>query len=220
VYLLPDARIDTRSYFTAAQSAIKDHLYRNHELELLHNASLKVYSRIGESREDFEKRCQAVADEKTDADASKLRDVLAEKIDRVNDAIQKSEDKLRELQFDAETRKQDQRSTQILDIAGGLLGGLLGGRRSTRSIITGGIRRSQSKGRMAARAEERLKTAENRYSELLEDRDKLEDELQEDLFQIQTEWSDKAADISTMSVGLEKTDISVDDVVLVWIPRA
>ena len=219
IYRLPDAKIQNKTYFKSVQSAVKDHLYRNEEIELFHNSALKAFSRVGESREAFEERCRNIADEMTDKDANRLREVLARKIDRVNGAIQKSEDKLRELQFDAASRKQDQRSTQILDIAGGLLGGLLGGRRSTRSIITGGLRRSQSKGRMVAKAEERLKTAENRYNELLEDRDELEDALNEDLYEIQAEWADKASLIDAFPIGLEKADISVEDVVLVWIPH-
>lgn len=219
VYRLPDAKIQNKTFFKSIQTAIKDHLYRNEHMELFHNKALGIFSRAGETRDDFELRCRTVADDKTDEAANKLREVLARKIDRINDTIQKSEDKLRELQFDAASRKQDQRSSQIMDIAGGLLGGLLGGRRSTRSIITGGLRRSQSKGRMVAKAEERLKTAENRYNELLEDRDQIEDALSEDLFEIQAEWEDKALEIETLPIGLEKTDINIDDVVLVWIPR-
>lgn len=219
IYRLPDAKIQNKTYFKSVQSAIKDHLYRNEEIELFYNPELKAFSRVGESRAEFEVRCRSIADDKTDEDVNRLREVLARKVERVNDAIQKSEDKLRELQFDAASRKQDQRSTQIMDIAGGLLGGLLGGRRSTRSIITGGLRRSQSKGRMVAKAEERLKTAENRYNELLEDRDELEDALREDLYEIQTEWADKAALIEDFPVGLEKADISIEDVTLVWIPH-
>jgi len=220
IYLLPDAKIKNKTYFTAAKRAIKDHLYRSEELELFNNPSLKVFSRVGETRDDFEARCESVADDKADADANKLREVLTRKIDRVNTAIQKSEDKLREIQFDAISRKKDQRSSQVIDIAGGLLGSLLGGRRSTRSILTGGIRRSQSKGRMVARAEERLKTAENRYAELQGDREELEESLTEDLYEIQDEWSAKSSDITSITVGLEKTDITIDDVVLVWIPVA
>ena len=219
VYVLPDAKIKNKTYFKSAQSAIKDHLYRNEELELFHNPALKIYSRIGESRQDFQTRCEREADNRADADADKLRKVLARKIERVNAAIQKSEDKIREIEFDAASRKSEQRTSQVLDIAGGLLGGLLGGRRSTRSIITSGLRRSQSKGRMIAKAQERLKTAENRYNELMEDREELEQELSEDLFEIQDEWSEKASDIESITVGLEKTDISIDDVALVWIPR-
>jgi len=199
IYVLPDAKIKNKTYFRSAQTAIKDHLYRNEELELFHNADLKVFSRIGESRQDFETRCQGVADDMADKDADKLRIILTKKIERVNTSIQKAEDKLRELEFDAASRKKDQRTSQVLDIAGGLLGGLLGGRRSTRSMITGGIRRSQSKGRMAAKAEERLKTAENRYSALMEDREELEDSLSDDLFEIQDEWAAKALEIDRIN---------------------
>ena len=73
---------------------------------------------------------------------------------------------------------------------------------------------------MVAKAEERLKSAENRYNELVEDREQLEDALSEDLFQIQEEWADKAASIGSLSVGLEKADISIDEIMLLWIPVA
>ena len=218
IYRLPDAKIANKTYFKSAQSEIKNHLYREEQVELFHNGSLKLYSRIGESRDEFEQRCTQEADNRADKDADKIRQMLSKKLDRISAAIQKSEDKIREIQFDAISRKQDQRTSQVMDIAGGVLGSLLGGRRSTRSIITSGLRRSQSKGRMVAKAQERLKTAENRYEELVEDRSALEDTLSEDLFEIQQEWVDKADDINVMVVGLEKADISIDDIMLVWIP--
>ncbi len=218
IYVLPDAKIKNKTYFKSAQTAIKDHLYRNEELELFYNPSLKLYSRVGESSSDFEARCRQQADNCVDTEADKLRVVLVKKLDRINTAIEKAEDRVREAQFDAESRKRDQRNTQILDLAGGLLGGLLGGRSSTRSMITGGIRRNQSKGRMAQKSAERLKTAENRYNELMNDREELTDEVREDLFAIQDEYEQKARDIEKMVVGLEKTDIAIDEVALVWIP--
>ena len=218
VYILPDAKIKNKTYFTSAKKAIKDHIYSNEEIELLYNSALKVYSRAGESAEDFEIRCQQVADDGADKDADKLRKVLTKKIDRVNTSIKKAEDKLREIQFDAVSRKKDQTTSAVIDIAGGVLGSLLGGRRSTRSMITSGVRRSRSKGRMAQKASERLKTAEHRYADLIEDRDELESELSDDLIDIQDEWSEKVHEIESKVVGLEKADITIDDVALVWIP--
>ena len=218
VYRLPEAKIKNKTWFRSAQSEIKKQLYREQVVELLHNAPLKLYSRIGETREDFAQRCLVEADQRADGDADKLRRVLTGKLDRINSAIEKSEDKMREIEFDAISRKKNLRSNQVLDIAGGLLGNLLGGRRSARSMITSGLRRSQSSGRMVAKSEERLKTAENRYNELLEDREALEQTLMEDLEQIQQEWSETAGDIKTMSVGLEKADIDVDEIILVWVP--
>jgi len=217
VYILPDAKIKNKGYFSAAKTAVKDHLYRDKEITIFHNPSLKLYSRAGETESDFEVRCQTVADENADKDVEKLRKKLVVKLDRINASIEKAEDKLREIQFDAMSRKSDQRTSQVLDIAGGVLGSLLGGRSSTRTI-TSGIRRSQSKGRMAAKAEERLKTAENRYEELIDDKEQLEETLADDLLQIQEEWSDKVSDIESMDIGLEKADITIDDLTLVWIP--
>ncbi len=218
IYILPDAKIKNKTYFSSAQKAIKDHLYSNQELELFYNSELKLYSRIGETRDEFESRCEQAADDGADKDADKLRKVLAKKIDRVNASIKKAEDKLREIQFDAISRKKDQQTSAVIDIAGGVLGSLLGGRRSTRSMITSGVRRSQSKGRMAQKAAERLKTAEHRYNDLLEDRDELEIELGDDLNDIQDEWAEKIHEIESVTVGLEKTDIRIDDVALIWIP--
>ena len=86
-YVLTDARIDTKTFFTKAESALKDHLYRTETLELLQNAELKVYSRVGEVREDFEARCLAAAGDAADADADKIRASLEKKIDRIKDAI-------------------------------------------------------------------------------------------------------------------------------------
>jgi len=218
VYVLPDAKIKNKTYFTSAQKAIKDHIYAEKELELFYNSALKVYSRIGESSDEFEERCRDVADAGVDKDAEKLRKVLIKKMDRINASIQKAQDKMREVQFDAISRKKDQRTSQVIDIAGGVLGSLLGGRRSTRSMITSGVRRNQSKGRMAQKAEERLKTAENRYAKLVDDKEELESEIEDDLIDIQDEWSDKVHEIESITVGLEKTDIRIDDVALIWIP--
>jgi len=53
---------------------------------------------------------------------------------------------------------------------------------------------------------------------LIEDRDELESELSDDLNDIQDEWSEKVLEIESVVVGLEKTDITIDDVALVWIP--
>ncbi len=217
IYVLPDAKIKNKGYFSAAKTAVKDHLYRDKEITIFHNPSLKLYSRAGESESDFEVRCQTMADEMTDKDVEKLRKKLVTKLDRINASIEKANDKVREIQFDAMSRKSDQRTSQVLDIAGGVLGGLLGGRSTTRSI-TSGLRRSQSKGRMAAKAEERLRTAENRYAELLDDRAELEETIADDLQQIQEEWSDKVSDIESMDIGLEKADITIDDLTLIWIP--
>ena len=125
----------------------------------------------------------------------------------------RSEDRIRELESDVDSRGKE----QILDIGMSVLGGVLGGRRSTRSIL-GGARRASSKGRVKGNAEERLKTAENRLSDKADELDELETELTDSLWEIQSDWDDKAKEIETIEVPLEKIDISIDEFALIWIP--
>lgn len=213
VYILPDAKIHTKGLFSSAKTKLKDHVYRNETLELYTNRELKLASRVGESREDFGFRCDAEAEDRADADVAKLRKTLETKADRIRVAIEKSEDRIRELETDVKSRGRD----QLLDIGMSVLGGVLGGRRSTRSIL-GGARRAQSKGRVKGNAEERLRTAENRLAEKVDELDELETELTDTLFEIQADWDDRAKNIEPLEIPLEKTDISIDDFTLIWLP--
>ncbi|MDH3752837.1 MAG: DUF87 domain-containing protein [Acidimicrobiia bacterium] len=212
-YVLPDAPIHTKTYFTAARTELKNHLYGNETIELFQNPELKVYSRVGESRDDFAARCRTLADAEVDAEVDKLRESLAKKVDRVKTAIATAEDRVREAEEKVSGRGRD----EVLSAAGDLLGGLLGGRKSTRSIL-GGVRRASSKRRQSTDAGERVRTAENRLAEKVDQLDALEAELADSLYEIQDDWEDKAETIESTEIGLEKADITVDDVLLVWIP--
>lgn len=214
-YVLPDAKINTAALFTKAQTQLKDKLYRNEELTLMSNPELKLTSRVGESAEDFEQRCNAAAGERADEDVAKLRKSLETKMERIRAAIEKSEDRIRELEADVDSRGKE----QMLDLAGSVLGSVLGGRRSTRSILGAG-RRASSKSRTKGNAEERLRTAENRLEENADKLENLETELTDSLWEIQSDWDERAKEIETIEVPLEKTDISIDDFMLVWVPTS
>lgn len=212
LYVVPDAKIQNKTYFRSAQTALRDYLYRNESLQLLHNPQLKLYSHPGEEQEAFEARCRAAADDAADVEADKLRRSIETKLDRLRSQISKAEDKIREASFDADTRRRDAQVTMATD-ALSLLTGLLGGRSSTR-----GMSSTLSKRRMAGKADERLRTAENRYAELTDDLEELTQQLADDLAQIQEGWEARATDIQEIEIGLKKTNIGIDEVVLLWIP--
>ncbi len=181
VFVLADAKIHTKGLFSSAQTKLKDRLYRNESLELMSNPELKIASRVGETQEAFQQRCNAAAEDKADEEVAKLRKSLETKMDRIRAAMEKSEDRIRELEADVESRGRD----QIMDIGMSVLGGVLGGRRSTRSIL-GGARRASSKGRVKGNAEERLRTAENRLADKVDELEALETELTDSLWEIQS----------------------------------
>jgi len=208
-YALPDARIHTKTFFSETGSALKEWLYRNRSVEVFRNKTLKMYSRVGEGRSDFEDRCDAAARDAADAEAAKIRDRFDNKMDSVAKQIDAARLRIDEVAVDVETRRQE----EMMSGAGTLIG-LLTGRRSTRSLSSAASKRS-----MVRKAEQRLRTAETKYTGLIEDLEELGDDLDEEILGIDSEWRGKAGEIDVIDVGLEKTDISIEEIALVWIPR-
>ena len=179
----------------------------------MRNDELKLYSRVGESAEEFAERCRRAGDEKADEEADELRVAMAKKEERVRAAIAKAEDRVRELEADSDDRKRNEVLSGAMDV----IGGLLGGRKSTRSIL-GGVRRASSSRRTSSNASERVQSAKNRLDEKVDELTELAEALTDALTDAQDAWEAAAAEIDTFEVGLEKTDISVQDLVLVWVP--
>ncbi|MEM7143283.1 MAG: hypothetical protein AAF548_19865, partial [Actinomycetota bacterium] len=213
VYVLPDGKVHTKTFFTSAQKVLKDQLYRNEALTLFRNAELKLYSRVDETEDAFRARCEKAADDRFDEEADKLRASMEKKEDRIKAAIAKAEDRLRELENDSQDRKRNEVLSGAIDV----IGGLFGGRKSARSIL-GGVRRASSSRRTSANAAQRVETAKNRLDEKVDELEDLADALVDALAESQDAWDEAAAAIDTYEVGLEKTDISVEDLVLVWVP--
>ena len=212
VYVLPDAKINTKTYFTKAQSALKDRLYRSETLQLFQNRELKLYSRVDETEDEFRARCAAEADKRLDEEADELRQSMAKKEDQIQVAIAKAEDRIRELEDDASDRKRNEVLSGAVDVIGGLFGG-----GSARSVLSG-VKRASSRRRTSANASNRVETAKNRLDEKVDELDELAEALTDALDEAANAWDEAATAIESFDVGLEKTDISVEDVVLVWVP--
>ncbi len=210
LYVLPKAKLDQKSFFTAVERDLRDRLHRTLQMTLYRNVALKLYSRAGESEEAFRARCVEAAEDAADAEAAKLRDRYASKIDTARDQAERAERRLRELDVDVSSRRQQ----EIVSGAGTLIGMFLGGRRSTRSLSTIASKRSQTR-----RTEERRRTAEARLADEQEDIVELEDQLAADLEEIWTTWRDHATEIEPLEVGLEKNDIDVSSLRVFWAPR-
>jgi hypothetical protein len=209
-YVLTDAAIAKATFFGSATADLKDHLHRSQTLTLQANRDLKLYSRIDESEAAFAQRCRDVADEAKDEELRQLRERLAAKVDKLQVAIAKYEDRIDELQADTRNR----RNQDLISIGSSVLGSILGGRTSTTTI-------ARSAGRAATRGQssaQRIETIENRIAEknlALED---LEADLRQAVVDIDEEWNEKAQAIEPLEISLEKNDINVDEVGLLWFP--
>jgi len=207
-YALVEAPIDKASFWTSVGRELKDYLYRNATVEVFANPGLKLYSRVGESEEDFEKRCDRAAEDAANAEIVKVRKRLETRLDRADEQLATAHRRMEELDIDIDTRKRD----ELVSAASDVLGMLLGGRRS-RSLSGASRRRSQT----VHQAEVANGSGQSAgQSGCLAE---IEQDIVDEVADIDDKWEDIAAEIETLEVGLEKTDISIDDIALVWVRK-
>lgn len=209
VYALPEAPVGTKGFFRDVASEVRDALYRERTVTLPVNPALKLYGAMGETEAAFAARCEAQAEAGMDEDAAKLRGRFEARIDKQRDKIADAERRIRELETDLSTRRQN----ELWQGAGAVLNMFLRGRASTRGL-SGAISRRG----VTSRTKERLESAAERHGERVDELEELEAELVEALEALEEEWAQKARARDVLEVGLEKSDIDVEEVALVWVP--
>ncbi|HEY8545892.1 MAG TPA: DUF87 domain-containing protein [Acidimicrobiales bacterium] len=205
-YALTDAPIDTKRYFSDAEKAIADHLYRHHTEQVLYNRALKLAGRVGESPEEFAARCAEAAEAAADADQVKLEKKFAARIDKARDALGAAADRVAQ----ARAAEEAKRTNALVEGAGALLGAVLGGRRRARSMARGMTSARQAQ----ARTEAAMNDEARKQAALAE----LERDLADELAAIDAEWREKAAAVETVDVALKKSNIRVTALALTWFP--
>ncbi len=213
-FVLPRAAIGEPALFTGVAKVITDYLLVNKTVELLRNEKLDLWSRTAETDADFLARCDVASQAKADLEAAKVRDALEVKIDRVQAALDEAQRKKELAKHEARTS----RASELLSGAGDLLGALLGGRRNARSIARSVGSAVNRHGRASNKAA-RVETAEDRMSAKSTELQELESKLHDDLFEIDARWDETARAITKVQIPLEKTDIRVAELAIVWVPK-
>ena len=214
-YVLPQAAVAEARFFRDATSQIERRLVENRTLEIQRNRPLKLYSRPGETPEQFAERCDQAAQAEADRETAKIRDRLEAKRDRLEAALETPRRRVEEL----DSSMQSHRTTELIAGAGSILGALLGGKRSTRSIASS-VGSAASRRGVSARAEERKRTAEAKAQQKEEELADLEQELLDEIAEIDARWQETAADVETVSIRAEAADIRVAQLTLLWVPTA
>ena len=207
---LPPA-LENRRTFTALERDLKETLLGVERLELYVCAALKTYSRVGESKEAFAERVRALADDLADQEMAALRDKVLEKKRRIEDRIEAESLDVERARATASARKQE----TFLSVGESVLGMLLGGRKSTRVLS-----QTASKQRMAGTAASQLQKEEAQLASAQSEMEELEASLARDLERIRADKAALAETITTFPVTLERDDVRVEEVALLWIPDA
>ncbi|HEX2783448.1 MAG TPA: helicase HerA-like domain-containing protein [Ilumatobacteraceae bacterium] len=217
VYRLPTVAVKDKTFWSRVERDLVDWLVRSRTVDLQTNRDLKMFGRPGESADDFTARCLAAGNDLADKETAALRGKYADKVARVQSQTQAAEDRAEVLT----TERQGRRSEEILSTAGSILGGLLGGGRSRGGMLgsifgkagTAAGRRSRT-----AAAGDRVEAAHNKAEGLHQRLEDLEAELTQEVTAIDARWMAAAKNITTTPVSLERTDVKVTQLALVWIP--
>ncbi len=218
-YQLTRAPLKTKTFWTGVERDLIDFLVRGRSLELQVNKELKLFSRPGETADEFYQRCYQAADAKGDAATAALRDKYQAKVTSLQGQLQAAEGRANVLEAEQKGRRND----EIFSTAGSILGDLFGGRKSRGGMLESVMRKTGSaagkRGRTSA-AGERLDAAENKIQLLHQQMEDIEGELTQEVTDIDAKWMGIAKNITTLPVTLEKSDVKVTQISLVWIPVA
>jgi Helicase HerA, central domain len=214
-YVLPQAPLGEARFFRETTTQIQRRLVDRRTLEVQRNASLKLYSRSGETPEQFAQRCDEFAQAEADREAAKIRDRLETRTERLRTAYELAQRRVEEL----DAAEKSHQATEIAAGAGAVLDALLRGRRSARSIATK-LGSTASRRGVTTRAAERRRSAEERVQQKADELAELEQELLDEVAEINAKWEDKAANIETISIRPEAADVRVAELAVVWVPAS
>ena len=208
-YVLPEPKIDTKSYWSALDTDLTNYLVGARKLTVFKNDSLKLYSRPGESRDDFAARATAAAETALDEAIAKLREKHAARLDRAQTALAKAENRVADLEATAGSKQTE----ELLSGAGDIIGVLFGGRSRSNPLGQAARRRSA-----ASQARARAENAKATLTEEQVELETLKADLEDEVADLEDDLAAKSESIEGVEIPLEKTDVRIVELKLVWIP--
>lgn len=195
--------------YAPLRAAFADYIYRAAAIPRWVHRALKMESRIGESREEFLKRCQAAAETAREQALAKVRQRYEATLDRLEQQLLRAERYLEDQKILYKGRQQEE-----LLSAGETIVGMFIGRRRTSPLSTASRRR-----RMTSQARANLEQAEAEVSRLKREIAACQEEREAALSQERHNWEGVEAQVEEAVIRPRKTDIRVTVLGITWVPH-
>ncbi len=209
---LPAGATSAKSY-AAWKGALEDYIYQNVALELLSCPELKLASKAGESEGDFRARIAQVMREKRDLEVAKLKAKYAPKLQTLTDQLRRAQERVEREKAQASQQK----LSTVLSVGATLLGAFLG-----RGIATAGtVGRASSAMKNASKIGKEAADVNraNESAEVIQQRlNDLQAQFEQECGNLQAEVDPSLVIVEKTSVHPRKSDISVGNVGLCWVP--
>jgi hypothetical protein len=193
--------------------ALKNYLYRERALSIYYCPELKQWSRAAEPEREFRLRLVQASREERDQKVEALRAKYAPKLEAVTEQIRRARERLAQEQAEAS------RSTWDATVAVGnsVLGALLGRKSVGKADVTRAASAAKAAGRAVqqrstvGQAQATLEVAQRKYAGL-------EAKFQEEVEALVAALRPESLKIESVALRPKKSDITVERVVLAWMP--
>ncbi|MFM7077142.1 MAG: ATP-binding protein [Planctomycetaceae bacterium] len=209
---LPGALVSPKAYATLA-TALKGHLARTARMSLFAAPSIDAVSLPGETEGEFRVRVGQRVKEWRDRELDRLGDKHAAKLASLNDRILRARQKVEKEKAEAKSR-----SMQTYVSIGTAVFTALFGRKVASSATVGRAATSMRSASRAARQQADVAHAEESLSELEEKLVELEARIAEELDEVRVRADPDSLVLEPIEVAPRKTDVSVEEVLLAWVP--
>ena len=193
------------------QKQLSNYLYDTKRIELYSCRSLKLESSLDESYRDFVVQIDDELKQRREDAIEKLQDKYEIKYDRLEDKLRKLDIKLQKEQSDVSAKTTD----TIIGIGTTILGALFGKKLFSSSTISKGAS-TLRKGKRVLKEKNDVKNTEILIQDVQEDIEQLEIDLNEKIQEIQDDLQSENYEIKTIQIKPRRSDISVDDIALLW----
>jgi hypothetical protein len=205
---VPAVALSPRNH-RAWSSALEDHVYRTASLNVMSCPALKMNAAPGGTESEFRAHIAQALREKRDAAVDTLRARFASKLAMLEDRERRAGQKLER----ERTQASSETVSSALSVGGSLLGALFGGRRSS------AMRKASTAARSVGRASKEradVAHAEADVEALKEQVAAMHAELEAEIGRIEAELDPNTIRVEIAPVRPKKSDISVEDMALVW----
>ncbi len=192
---------------------LKEFLYRQQSLTVYKCKEMKLYSEPGEELGDFKVRLEQSVSEKRDEAKEKLTRKYASKFSTLRDRIRRAEDKV-EVQ---EEQYKQSRVSGMLSVGTTLMGALFG--RKTFSV--GNARSAGTSMRAFGRTSKEksdIERAKDSLDDVVKKLEDLEDQFNQDVDDLSEKLSVENMDFEELSIPPRKSDISIEQFGVCWLP--
>ncbi|MDG2383649.1 MAG: DUF87 domain-containing protein [Pirellulaceae bacterium] len=201
------------STFSECKKSLRDFLYRQQRYDLFKCATLKEYSRPGESERDFRIRLTDLAREARDGRVDKLRHKYASRLQTAEDRINRAEEAIeREA---SQAKEANMRS--MISLGSNLLSAMLGKKKFSSTNIGRASRTAQGFGRASKQAED-VRRAERKAEEYRNRLADLEADFRAEAAEIREQMDPLKLELETIQLKPRKSDIDIRLFAIVWIP--